>query len=79
MPIPTLKGLHVVQKIALKELIEYAGNNSHLARMLGLPVSTVNSWVARGRISLQGAELVQANEYLKEKFPLERLRPETSF
>jgi DNA-binding transcriptional regulator YdaS (Cro superfamily) len=79
MPIPTLKGLHVVQEIALKELIEYAGNNSHLARMLGLPVSTVNSWVVRGRISLQGAELVQANEYLKEEFPLERLRPETSF
>lgn len=79
MSIPTLKGLRVVQKIALKELIEYAGNNSHLARMLGLSVSTVNSWVVRGRISLQGAELVQGNEYLKQEFPLERLRPETSF
>jgi DNA-binding transcriptional regulator YdaS (Cro superfamily) len=79
MSAPPLIVIRGLQEIALKELIEYAGNNSHLARMLGLSVSTVNSWVSRGRISLQGAELVQANEYLKEEFPLERLRPETSF
>jgi len=79
MSAPPLIVLRGLQEIALKELIEYAGNNSHLARMLKLPVSTVNSWVVRGRISLQGAELVQANEYLKQEFPLERLRPETSF
>ena len=79
MSAPPLIVLRGLQETALKELIEYAGNNSHLARMLKLPVSTVNSWVVRGRISLQGAELVQANKYLKQEFPLERLRPETSF
>jgi len=79
MSAPPLIVLRGLQEIALKELIEYAGNNSHLARMLKLPVSTVNSWVSRGRISLEGAELVQGNEYLKQEFPLERLRPETSF
>ena len=79
MSAPPLIVLRGLQEIALKELIEYAGNNSHLARMLKLPVSTVNSWVSRGRISLVGAELVQANDYLKQEFPLERLRPETSF
>jgi len=79
MSAPPLIVLRGLQEIALKELIEYAGNNSHLARMLKLPVSTVNSWVSRGRISLEGAELVQANGYLKQEFPLERLRPETSF
>ena len=79
MSAPPLIVLRGLQETALKELIEYAGNNSHLARMLKLPVSTVNSWVSRGRISLEGAELVQANEYLKQEFPLERLRPETSF
>jgi len=79
MSAPPLIVLRGLQEIALKELIEYAGNNSHLARMLGLPISTVNSWVSRGRISLEGAKLVQANEYLKQKFPLQRLRPETSF
>jgi len=79
MSAPPLTVIRGLQEIALKELIEYAGNNSHLARMLGLSVSTVNSWVSRGRISLEGAELVQANEYLKQKFPLQKLRPETSF
>ena len=79
MSAPPLTVIRGLQEIALKELIEYAGNNSHLARMLGLSVSTVNSWVSRGRISLEGAELVQGNEYLKQEFPLKRLRPETSF
>lgn len=65
-----------MQLEAMKELVDAAGSNAQLARMLGVPTSTVNSWVERGRISKKGAELVQTNVHLKHSFPISKLRPE---
>lgn len=74
----TLAQIRALQAEALKELIEEAGSNVHLAKMILVPVSTVNSWVSRGRISRDGADRVQKNEYLSAKFPISKLRPETN-
>lgn len=76
---PPLTQIRIEQEAALKELVSYAGSNVHLARMLQVPVSTVNSWVSRGRISKDGAERVQLNNYFKGKFPVSKLRPETNY
>jgi DNA-binding transcriptional regulator YdaS (Cro superfamily) len=54
-----LKQIAELQKSSLARLIEEAGNPSHLARMLGLPVSTVHGWSQRERISKEGATLVE--------------------
>jgi len=69
-----LKQIGELQKGSLNLLIEEAGNPSHLARMLGLPVSTVHGWSQRGRISKEGAMLVErcANLSLTAK----ELRPD---
>ena len=74
----TLTEIRALQQQALKELIEEAGSNIHLARMIEVPISTVNSWVSRGRISRRGAQLVQDNSRFSDKFPISKLRPETN-
>jgi hypothetical protein len=73
---PPLSSLKLAQKKALLDLIKCAGDRRHLARMLGKPVSTINSWVDRGRISKGGAQLVTKNLRLSEKFPISKMRPD---
>lgn len=79
MSLPPLAQIASEQREALEELIIYAGTQVHLARMLQIPQRTVAGWVDRGRISMEGAYLVQKNEYLKDHFPVSKLRPETNY
>jgi len=69
-----LKEISMLQKGSLIRLIEEAGNPSHLARMLGIPVSTVHGWSQRGRISKEGARLVELCPNLS--FIAKDLRPD---
>lgn len=79
MSLAPLAVLAAQQEQALTDLVDYAGSKSHLARMLGVAPSTVGNWVERGRISMEGAHLVQNNKYLREHFPVNRLRPEADY
>lgn len=72
----TLEQLRQQHKVALQELIDHAGSQVHLAKMLQLEMEVVKSWVRRGRISKNGAIKVTKHETLKEKFTLQQLRPE---
>lgn len=71
-----LQELHQLQRTQLQNLIDYAGSQAHLARMLNVNPSIVKSWVRRGRISKKGATDVANHPTLKEKFTLQQLRPE---
>ena len=69
------KDLEIVHRDRLNELIEFTeGNYPYLAKMLDVPVSTVQGWVLRGRISKTGAKLVEKNEALNKKFKANYLR-----
>lgn len=68
-----LIALHVAR---LTELIETAGGASHLAKMLNIPVTTIQGWCRRGRISENGVHLVSLNGGLKGRFSKEYLRPD---
>jgi len=72
----TLDELERIHRQSLRTLISTAGNPTHLARMLGVPVSTVHGWSRRGRISKEGAKLVDQCPYLD--FTFENLRPEST-
>ena len=65
-----------LQKKALGELVEYAGGRSHLAKMLDIPLSTINSWIDRGMISVRGSNRASDNPTLSADFPKSRLRPD---
>lgn len=58
----------------LLKVIKEAGTVSHLAKMLGLPVSTVHGWHNRGKVSKSGAVLIEENPYLN--FTAKTLRPD---
>lgn len=73
----TLDQIRELQSSALNRLIQQAGNPTHLARMLELPVSTVHGWSQRGRISKEGAKRVEACSALN--FTANELRPDTNF
>lgn len=68
-----LKRLH---KEKLEELVAHATSYHYLAKMLGLPPSTVQGWVKRGRISKTGARLVEGHPALKDRFTAKGLRPD---
>jgi DNA-directed RNA polymerase specialized sigma24 family protein len=68
--------LRARHKEVLDELVLYAGGRAHLSKMLGIPLSTINSWIDRGMISKRGVERVLENKALKADFPKSRLRPE---
>lgn len=72
----TLPQLIAAQDKALKELITKAGTVSHLSRMLGVSLSTAQGWVYRGRISKEGAKLVESHTLLGKSFKIVTLRPE---
>lgn len=72
--VPPYKELKQAQKAALHALIKEAGYPSYLAKMLGVPVSTVHNWCRRGRISRAGARLVE--ECAQLPFTAKQLRPD---
>ena len=75
----TLEQLEQVQSERLSHLVTLAGNDKHLAKMLGVPVVTARGWIGRGRISRRGAELVEQHPVLSEHYGAQDLRPDLSF
>jgi hypothetical protein len=51
----------------LEEVIAYYGGQAKLAREIGVTTKVVTGWVARGMISIKGAELIQ-NDYRRKGF-----------
>lgn len=72
----TKEELEQLHKGRLEELVGFATSYHYLAKMLGLPSSTVQGWVNRGRISKAGAKLVEEHPALKERFTAKYLRPD---
>ena len=76
----TKSELAALKRFALLELIDAAGGRTHLVRMLGVNLNTVNSWVDRGAISRAGAEKViehqERYDSFNGEFTMEKLRPD---
>lgn len=72
----TKREIEKMQKRELMELIQYAGDQVHLARMVGVSQPTVMGWANRGKISKQGAMLVESHPGLSRKFTAIQLRPD---
>ena len=72
----TKNELYQLQKDKLEELIEHAGGIKHLAFMLNLPLPTLNSCQARGRVSKEIAHIVENHPSLGEHFKAVDLRPD---
>lgn len=72
----TKEELATIQCERLTELILFAGNMNHLAKMLDVSVSTVAGWVARRRISKKGALKVQGHPRFISEFTADYLRPD---
>lgn len=77
--VPPKRVIDTAQREALSELIDFAGGQAHLSKMIDVPVSTVKNWVSCGRISVRGARKAQLNSYIKEHFPLSKLRPDLNY
>ncbi len=74
MLLQTKKEQDLYHIVILRELIKKAGSATHLARMLGVTVSVVNSWVFNQRISKNGARLVEEHPVLSLDFTADMLR-----
>ena len=72
----TKEDLDKILKERLNELLVFSGGYVHLAKMLGVPSSTTQGWVNRGRISKAGANKVSENYRLKYSFTAKYLRPD---
>jgi len=72
----TLDEVHELQKSALDRLVQDAGSPSHLARMLNIHLMTVKGWIERGRVSKDGATLVETHPTLGEHHKAKDLRPD---
>lgn len=68
--------LKAMRKLAIEDLVEYAGGRTHLSRMLNKPLPTINSWIKRGMVSRKGAKEVSLHPTFKKDFPVSRLRPD---
>lgn len=68
--------LEALHKKKLEELVVFAGSPTHLSKMLGTPLSTVQGWISRGRISKTGATLVGSHSTLNKEFSAISLRPD---
>lgn len=62
------------QSMALSTLIEWAGNKSVLARLLGVSPQAVAAWELRGRISAKKA--LAADSLTVGRITKEQLRPD---
>lgn len=65
-----------MQKQAVTDLVRFAGGRTHLARMLTKPLSTINSWVDRGKVSKEAAEEISEHPTFNKQFPISRMRPD---
>jgi hypothetical protein len=65
-----------MQKQALTDLVVFAGGRVHLARMLTKPLSTVNSWIDRGKVSREGALEISKHPTFSKEFTISRMRPD---
>ena len=74
MYLHTLEEQAKIRKDALTALIDCAGGNAHLARMIGINPKVVGNWVQRGSISKAGAVLVAKHPTLKHHFSYSDLR-----
>lgn len=72
----TLDQLERQHKMKLEELLVVAGSSNHLARMLNITPMRVKGWEQRGRVSKDGALLVEMHKFLGTKFKARDLRPE---
>jgi len=72
----TLDELKKAHKEQLDTLIDEAGGVNHLSKMLNLHYTTVKGWQERGRISKEGASLVEAHGSLGEHYKAIELRPD---
>lgn len=72
----TKEQLETTQENMFSELLIHAGGITHLAKMLDTPVSTVQGWDDRGRISKKGAHLVEDHVTLGKRFKAKTLRPD---
>ena len=71
-----------ISSIHLDRLVDEAGSQAHLARMLSIPggytltPQAVLKWVKRGQISKRGAIAVVQHSAFCDKFTLAQLRPD---
>lgn len=68
--------LDKLQKKSLDSLIKYAGGVSHLSKMIPFPITTIQGWVNRGRISKKAAVTISTLSSFSENFPIWSLRPD---
>ena len=68
--------LQIIHKERLEELLAATDGISYLAKMLNLHYTTVKGWEARGRISKEGAKMVEAHTALGEFYKAKYLRPD---
>ncbi len=76
MVLYTKTELDKLQKERFAELLELVGGSPHLAAMIGVKQNVTGYWARAGRISPEGAKMVEKHPRLGEKFTLEYLRPE---
>ena len=72
----TLPELERVQSDAVDALVDMAGNDAHLALMLGINIMTVRGWTFRRRVSKKGALTVEQHPILGKHFTALDLRPD---
>ena len=72
----TLTQVQEQQEQQLESLVEAAGSPAHLAKMLNIHSMTVRGWIARKRISKEGATLVESHPSLGEYYTASLLRPD---
>jgi len=78
-PYQTRRGIDPNWQKQIRDLVDLstvAGGDVRLARLLGVPRSTVASWGRAGRISVTGAALVGKCVELTRYFSREGLRPD---
>ena len=70
----TLKQIAYSNRKAFDELVNEAGSEIHLSRMLCIGKSTVAGWGDRQQISAHGARLIGDHPTLGKKFSVKDLR-----
>lgn len=66
--------IETMQRQSLQSLIDWAGGQSSLARLLGVTDQVVSNWVTRGRISATMA--AEAERQSRGLFSRRNLRPD---